>query len=319
MYNYTLRYRKFDQLLDACKIDFTQYDLNNYIEPQQLIKVAKRINYDLGLRIMGTKETLLEIKKGKVRLPTDFYVLNYALVCDSVTVHEPVSQGTFIEEKPLTIPTYKQIGPDVIDTCTDDSLNYKTPKLILNCKDEKFELVQVVHGQTKTFKRMWPLRLIENNQTIACDCPNLYIKSPDHAWISNDFFFTNLETANIYISYQGQLEDEDGNLLVPDHDLLNEYYEYAIKARILENLIMNDEPVGQKLKIVEERLRVAKSAANTLVNTPNFAELKNMWWQNRKAQYSKYYEMFKSYPWYQEGGIPPLTYPNNVDGQMNRY
>jgi len=347
-YNYTLRYRTFDQLLDACRIDFTQYDLTNYIEPQQLIKVAKRVSYDLGLRIMMTKETLLEVKKGKVRLPADFFVLNYALVCDNVTVHQPVSQGTFIEERPLILPTYKPIGPAIIDPCTDGTVNChtcgipcntctcqklpaacppladgqsycKTPRLELNCKGETFELVQIIHGQTRTFRRMWPLRLITNNQTIACDCPNLYVKCPENAWIQGDFLFTNMETANIYISYQGQLEDEDGNLLVPDHDMLNEYYEYAIKQRILESLIMNDEPVGQKLQIVENRLRVAKSAANTLVNTPNFAEMKEMWWANRKAQYGKYYEAFKSYPWYAGGGIPPLNRSTNVNGQMNRY
>lgn len=346
-YNYTLRYRTFDQLLDSIRIDFIQYDLTNYIEPQQLIKVAKKISYDLGLRIMMTKEALLEVKKGNVRLPTDFYTLNYALVCDDVTVHSPVSQGTHIEERPLTVPVYQNIGPAIIDPCTDGTVNCQTcgipcntctcqklpaacpplsdgqsycvkPKLILNCKGDTYELVQIVKSQTRTFRRMWPLRLIENNQTIACDCPNLYVKCPDHAWIQGDFFFTNLETANIYISYQGQLEDEDGNLLIPDHDMINEYYEYAIKQRILENLIMNDEPVGQKLKLVEERLRVAKIQALNIVNTPNFAEMKEMWWTNRKAQYGKYYEAFKSYPWYAGGGIPPLNRSTNVNG-MNGF
>jgi hypothetical protein len=75
---------------------------------------------------------------------------------------------------------------------------------------------------------------------------------------------------------------------------------------------MNDEPVGQKLQLVEARLRVAKSAANALVHTPNFAEMREMWWTNRKAQYGKYYEAFKSYPWNQQ------TNPN-VNGQMNRF
>ena len=345
-YNYTLKYRTFDQLLDSIRIDFIQYDLTNYIEPQQLIKIAKKISYDLGLRIMMTKEALLEVKKGNVRLPNDFYVLNYALVCDHVSVFEPVSQGTHIEERTI-IPQYQQT-PAIISPCTDGIVNCQTcgipcdtctckklpaacpalpdgqsychtPKLLLNCKGQNYELVQIIKGQTRTFRRMWPLRLIENNQTIACDCPNLYVKCPENAWIQGDFFFTNLDTANIYISYQGQLEDEEGNLLIPDHDMINEYYEYALKQRILENLIMNDEPVGQKLKLVEERLRVAKIQALNIVNTPNFAEMKEMWWTNRKAQYGKYYEAFKSYPWYAGGGIPPINYPNNVNGQMNRF
>lgn len=323
-FNYTLKYRTFDQLLDAVRIDFTAYDLTNYIEPQQLIKVAKRLSYDLGLRILMTKEAVLEVKKGSVRLPNDFYVLNYALVCDHVSIFTPYSQGTDIQEVKI-IPPYYQT-PATISSCTDGTVNCQScgvpcntcqcqrdpsncpplssdqsycakPKLQLSCKGEMFELVQIVKGQTRTFKRLWPLRLLTNNQTIACDCPNLYVKSEQNAWIQGDFLYTNMETANIYISYQGLLEDEEGNLLVPDHDLINDYYEYAIKSRILENLIMNDEPVGQKLNIVEQRLRVARNAALSLVNTPNFAEMKQLWELNRTAQYSKYYDMFKSLPY----------------------
>ena len=103
------------------------------------------------------------------------------------------------------------------------------------------------------------------------------------------------------------MEDDEGNLLVPDHDMLNEYYEYAMKQRILENLIMNDEPVDKKLQIVEARLKNARTYALTIVNTPNFAEIKRVFQANRKAQYAKYYDMFKSYPWYQWDGNPNNT------------
>ena len=69
-YNYTLKYRTFDQLLDEVFVDFQNYNLMNMIEPHQLIKVAKRVNYDLGLRIFMTKQAVLEVEKGKAKLPT---------------------------------------------------------------------------------------------------------------------------------------------------------------------------------------------------------------------------------------------------------
>jgi hypothetical protein len=96
--------------------------------------------------------------------------------------------------------------------------------------------------------------------------------------------------------------------------MLNEYYEYAIKQRILENLIMNDEPVDKKLQIVEARLRAARNNALSIVNTPNFAEMKQMWWTNRRAQYAKYYDMFKSYPGYRWD-----RNPNNMMGDKITY
>jgi len=333
-YNYTLRYKTYNDLLNDVLVDFQNYNLQAYIEPQQLIKVAKRVNYDLGLRIFQTKEQILEVEKGRVRLPDDFYVLNFSLICGDYEVQEPVMQGTHVEER-IIAPTYK-CQPSTINTCTDPvfptsscgSCNSNPcscmqkdqgqpafaqqcmpcPKVQLNCKGEQVELVQIIKSQTRSYKFLLPLKILANPMTIDCDCPNLYWTSPNTAWIKDNFLYTNFADGKVYINYQGMMEDEEGNLLVPDHDLLNEYYEYALKQRILENLIMNDEmQAGQKLQLIEARYREARNKALSLVNTPNFAELKKVWEVNRKAQYAKYYDMFKSYPWNQRWVNNPLA------------
>jgi len=77
-YNYTLQYRTFDSLMADVAADFDKYSTADLIEPHQLVKVARRVNYDLGLRIFQTKEHILEIEKGKARLPNDFFTLNFA-------------------------------------------------------------------------------------------------------------------------------------------------------------------------------------------------------------------------------------------------
>jgi hypothetical protein len=100
----------------------------------------------------------------------------------------------------------------------------------------------------------------------------------------------------VYVNYQGELEDDEGNILVPDHAMLNDYYEYALKQRIIENLFMNGEAVSNKIELIEQRYRVARNQALNIVNMPNFEEMKKLWWANRRAQYGKYYDMFKSYP-----------------------
>lgn len=356
-YNYTLKYRTFDQLLSEVSMDFQNLDLENYIEPHQLIKVAKRVNYDLGLRIMMTKEALLDVEKGRVKLPDDFFVLNYAMICDEGSVHTVFPQGTHIEERKI-VPNYQET-PGVISPCTDGTVNCQVcqtdlcscgscntcaptpcgcapspvpaacsaspynplvpygdycvkPRVFMNCKGDCYELVQIVNStQINYYKRLLPLKIMENPQDVECGCPNLYLNTPNQAWIQNGFLFTTFKTGKVYISYQGMLEDDNGDLLVPDHDMLNEYYEYAMKQRILENLIMNDEPVEKKLQIVEARLRTARNNALSIVNTPNFAEMKRVWMANRKAMYAKFYDMFKSYPWYQWD-----RNPNNVMGEQ---
>jgi hypothetical protein len=165
----------------------------------------------------------------------------------------------------------------------------------MNCKGEKWELVQVVNQSTvRIWRDLIPLRM-KASQEIECDCPNLYYNTANQGWIKGGFLFTTFETGKVYLNYQGQLEDDNGGLLVPDHDLLNEYYEYALKQRIMENLYMNGEDVAQRMQLVEQRLKIARNNAMSLVNTPNFKEMEQMWLTNRKAMYARYYNMFKSY------------------------
>lgn len=334
-YNYTLRYRTFDQLLSDCQIDFQNYNLQNMIEPQQLIKVAKRVSYDLGLRIQMTKETILELERGRVKLPDDFNVLNYGMFCHQHADTVVFPQGTHIEERPV-VAHYQETNA-IVNPCTDGPVNCQVcqscepcscaptqipltacaiepynplipfgdscikPRVFLNCKGDAYELVQIVNStQTNYYSQLIPIRILENAQSIECGCEDLYLNSRPVAWIKDNYLYSNIRCAKLYISYQGAMEDDEGNLLVPDHDMINEYYEYAIKKRILENLIMNDETVSQaKIQLIQDGYKTSRNYALSIVNTPNFAEFKKVFQMNRKAQYAKYYNMFKSYSWYQ--------------------
>jgi hypothetical protein len=328
-FNYTLKYRTLDQLLDDVMVDFQVYALENMIDPQTLIKVARRCNYDLGLRINQQKEILLEVEHGKVKLPDDFYTWNFAFICGDYTVHTGYDiGGTNIQEVP-----YREV-PSTVDQCAPPTVNCSVcnanpcnhtaacgvntlpgnyipdaydpnnpygdtcirPRVFMNCKGEKYELIQIMPtGQTRQFTTLLPLRM-KPSQNIECECPNLYYNTPNQGWIKNGYLYTTLNTCKVYVNYQGELEDDEGNILVPDHAMLNDYYEYALKQRILENLFMNGEEVSNKVQLIEQRYRAARNNALNIVNTPNFEEMKKLWWANRRAQYGKYYDMFKSYP-----------------------
>jgi len=329
-YNYTLKYRTFDQLLEDVSIDLNTFALENMIEPQTLIKLARKLNYDLGLRINQTKEVILEICHGKVKLPDDFYTFNFAMVCGEFTLAETYGgqvSGTNIQEVP-----YKEF-PSSVNTCAVESVNCRVcnsnpcnhtagcdlnypivdpiptaydplnpygntcipPRVFMNCKGEKYELVEITNrAEVRTYRRLIPLKMV-SSQNIECDCPNLYINTPYEGQIKNGFLYTSFDTGKVYLNYQGELVDDSGNLMVPDHELLNEYYEYALKERIIENLYMNGEDVAQRLQLIASKLRAARNQALSLVNTPNFKEMEKLWWTNRRAMYSKYYYMFESY------------------------
>ena len=91
------------------------------------------------------------------------------------------------------------------------------------------------------------------------------------------------------------MEDDDGNLLILDNPYTNEYYEYALKQRIYENLFLAGEQVQNHLQLMTGQLRAARNNALSYVNTPDFAEMRKLHDVNRKAQYHKYYNMFKNY------------------------
>ena len=330
-FNYTLRYRTFDQLLEDVTVDLNTFALENLIEPQQLIKLTKKINYDLGLRINQQKEIILDVCHNKVKLPDDFYTFNFAFICGNYVErlgYDAASGGTTIVEVP-----YQEV-PANVNVCAPPRVNCRTcnshqcnktaacdlnfpvvdpipteydplnpygdtciaPRVFMNCKGEKWELVQVMNntGTTRVYTDLIPLRM-KASKEIECDCPNLYYNTNNQGWIKGGFLFTTFETGKVYLNYQGQMEDDQGNLMVPDHDLLNEYYEYALKSRIFENLYLNGEDVAQRMQLIEQRLKTARNQALSLVNTPNFKEMEKMWWTNRKAMYGKYYTMFQSY------------------------
>lgn len=273
-----IKYKKFTQLLDEVLVDFQTFNLEGMIDPQQYIKIALRVNYELGLRIHRSWDVILDIEHGKAKLPDDFYVLNFANLVGKYTVQDPVISGTHIEDVVLeTIPDTDTCGR--VKACTSSCGQY-------------YSLVQSLKSEVRTYEEFFPLQ-VGKAKVVSEDCPNIEVKSANKAQIRDGFIFTNMETAKVHMNYIGNMEDDKGNLLVVDHPIINEFYEYAIKQRILENLLMNGEDVTQKIQLIEQRLRAARNNALTITNMPDFAEMKKLWEMNRKAMYGRYYNMFK--------------------------
>jgi len=292
-----LKYRTFDELYSEVSTDFVMHNNEGLLEPAQLIKVAQRVNYDLGLRIHGTKEKMLEIENRKAKLPDDFYVLNYAYLTKTYKVNYRTPSGRHTENvitgtgpTPWVDPCPKCFKHEV-DCCCEATYTQE-------CQNGESIFVQVVEKR-KTETRIYESfdRVRISTSTGRTDALNDVNGGPT-AYIKNNFIYTNVEDGNLFISYQGALEDNEGNLLVLDHPMINEYYEYALKQRVLENLFINGEDVAQKMQLVEAKLKMARNYALTIVNTPDFAEMKRNWELNRKAMYHRYYNMFKSFDGY---------------------
>jgi hypothetical protein len=308
----TLKYKSFDELLAEVKSDFEAFNLEDLIKPYQLIKVAKRVNYELGLRINQTKNTVLEIEKHKAKLPDDFIVMNYVYGLGEYELTTPMVQGTHVEEVPLKRPEYFP-GTKDVEICATDPVcptpepecpdPCQTPEPCgcttcncdtwINCKGEEMQLIQKIKTQTRKWKEFYKVKIIGDSKYYDPLCPNKDWDVVNTAFIENGYIYTSYKEGDLYINYQGLLEDKDGSLLVLDHDLINEYYEYAIKERILENLMANQEAVQpQFVNRIDTKLRMARNNALSIVNTPDFAELQGVYDMNREAMFRKYYKMF---------------------------
>ena len=298
------KYRTFNQLLDDVSIDFSTQAHEGMIEPQQLIKVATRVNYDLGLKIHRTKEYVLEVEHKKAKLPADFKYMNYAWVCGEYKILNTPPSGTTID----TTQAKYTPDPDGGDTGPCDDPTCKDVCVVQTCPIEddrggikgyegEYMVIQKVGAQQYyTWSTFYPLKLKES-AAVQCDCPNINIQTADVAEIRDGFLLTSFDSAKVYINYQGAMEDTDGNLLVLDHPYCNEYYEYALKQRILENMMFAGETgAASQLQLIEQRLRAARNNALSFINTPDFKDYLKIWEVNRRAQYHNYYNMFKSYP-----------------------
>ena len=289
------KYRTFDELLESVKVDFNTYNLEGMIEPQQLIKVAIRVNYDLGLRINRTNSAVVDIENNKGQLPSDFQTLNFAAICGKYRINTTTPSGTTTETHPTTYTP----EPGFTAPC-EDGQTCKDVCVVKPCKDDSskdYIVVQRVGENTyREFNTFIPLRIADTSGAYCTtECPNLGVSAVDFAELKDGFILTNFKSGKIFLNYQATLEDEGGNLLTLDHPYCNEYYEYALKSRILENMIFAGENVVNQSQLIEQRLRAARNNALGFVNTPNFEEYRKIWEVNRKAQYNKYYDMFSSF------------------------
>lgn len=308
--NYTLKYRTFDSLVDDCMLDFKKYSDNGLIEPSELIKVARKCNFELGLRIYKTKEVVIDVTHGRAKLPDDFYVLNFAMSVGGGKWKQYKPFGTHVEEVIVKPAEYKVAPKENIDLCTSNEdtcphIDCKPKdecdctneyKLIpntchLDCEGNTMQLLQRFDSEIFEYTDFFPLNIISDTEDFNGFCPGMYWQSGNTATIKNGWIYTSFQNGKVYVNYQGDMVDAEGNLLVPDHEMLNEYYELAIKLSILKNLYYNDEePNINKIQLMQEDYRKARNNAMSYVNTPNFTEMKEMMQMNRRAMYNKFYK-----------------------------
>lgn len=280
------KYIKFDDVLNSVKSDLHLFDNNALILEDRLLKVVYHCNEKLGLRLNKSKQILLEVKNGKAELPQDFYKIEM-IFATCVT----------------KVPNHLQLIPGNKVEYTTCPAQYKGPMVVIDkmgCKDvccnEMFIVRQPQIQREIEVKTFIPLAMSKRcGNLCASYSPHSNRHSEYSIDLEDNIVRTNFQEGQLFLCYIGTLEDEDGLPMIPFHPLLNEYYEWSLKKKILEDVFMNSEAdVDKKLQYANQMLKDAYLEAWQFTGYPEFRELENNHKKYSQDFYNKWYKMFEN-------------------------
>lgn len=271
------KYITFDGLMASVESDLSKYADNNMINRGTCIKVVRKVNHDLGLKIFREKEATIKVKNHIADLPADFMYLQLALICGK-PIEYNLPAGT-------VWGTHTQ---EVDATCVQPN------KTCLNGEGGAFWVTQLYKEKTVKVSQLTPIRISKKGLKYCSEqCVNNLWSSAYEMDIQEDQIVTNFREGDVYINYLADMVDENNNILVLDHPMLTPYYEYAVKKHILENFLINKQAdVAQTLGYINNELKEARTAALNFTNTVEYTDIQDIFIANRNRFYNRYHKMF---------------------------
>jgi hypothetical protein len=282
-----LKYKTFDSLVDAVSEDLRLYDDNNLIKPSSLIRIVRKINADLGLSIQEKGHCFIPISNYEADLPKDFFS---ALMAFGVTAynHGVLDNGiiygthTSLDTKEEIISKQLKPGPDVSACLTECGGCYWVTR-------------KTVTGKPILQDKLIPLTPTSNS--LKCfdkSTPNTHWRQDGYNIdIQDEKINVSFRNGEIYLEYYKNMVDEGGNLMVLDHPLTDDYYYWALKVKILEDIYYNTEAdVQNKLQDARNQLIPARGAAKNIVNDPDYKVLKQYKEKVSSDFHKRYVKMF---------------------------
>jgi hypothetical protein len=268
-------------------------DLRNYADAglfdrADYIKVARKVNSDLGLKIYTENDAIIQVKDYKSTLPADFLYLQLAMACDVSYVKVPKIRGIQTEAHSSS---EENVPLDIINPCDN--------KCALNECNGVMWVTQKIGSKTYKYEHLQKLSISKSSRKFCSDtCFNLRFKSPNEMHIDSDgeTVHFSFREGEIYIKYLSDMVDGENNVLILDHPMVNDYYEYAIKKKFFENMELNKEGDFERdYVLVSNELRKARIEAINFINTPEYGEIIKIHESNRKRFYDKYVRYFDEY------------------------
>lgn len=249
----------YSQMMASVMDDISVYTDGSLVDESRVIKVIQRCNAVLGVNIHKQKVRLLTVKDYSTTLPLDLHKVEWAF---SSHLHQ-LNTGfvTIEDERELRDTQVKTVFAHLnlenlwypVDT---PSGKYMYNECIDQCRD--YRLAPYTNN-AYTIKSLQPLRYVDRDNSLLTEYSPRF-RSTDTYFIDREegIITTSFQEGYILMSYVATLIDEDtGELLIPNEPKLYGYYEYSAKAKVLEDIFMNSEAD------VEKKLMYAKKEANS--------------------------------------------------------
>jgi hypothetical protein len=289
-----IKYRKFSELMSSVSSDIDVFADSGYIDEGKYIKIVRRVNSDLGININKQKEVILDVVNYKVILPADFDKLELALLCSEPS---PITSVTDSVDSPKFVPHLQSKSPEF--SCSSCAKNTCGPDgNITICGDCLKIRKYVTQDVTIEYKTTIPVKLTRKSHDLCSNnCFNLSVDSDKYKYVldinEGEMTLSGIKEGKIFLSYLTDMVDEEGELIIVDHPLINDYYEYSVKERIFENIMLNSEAdVSQKLMYIKNEKKLARIDAMNFAYMPEYTEILDYMKTRNNSFYNKYIKIF---------------------------
>lgn len=297
-------YIEFSKLMVSIEDDFHKWSDAGLVDASKYIKVIRECNEKLGIRIYRSKSELLFIEPapdegsghrphGRANLPPDFYKAEMALALHKRFVNSmlPIGPGITQVMRPPTLDQLQSgeitnmTGPCCIDATGPCSWLVKTPLTQLQVQIEDVIPLEIFEGSHSHFVEYSPNRGFNRSKHRH---GGQYIINIQEGFLEVPFL-----EGQVMMTYLADMKNEKGEDIIPFHPRLNEYYEWAVKARILQNILYNAEAdVAQLYKDAKAERNFAFNDAINFVMGKRAKEWQRYERERSRRFYHQYYSIF---------------------------
>ncbi len=274
------QYITLTQLLASVKGDLPSFKDSGFIDEGNVMKTVMYCNEKLGLSINKVKETVIQIRNYKAELPADFQKVVYVAALQYSSFGTSQYRDPFNNFVNQTEECALEVEPFTMgnETICKRKIRRKTGDSLWQIYTQWTELSLSQSSYIHT----------------TTNCINNNIKGKYTIDLTDEEIRTPFREGELYIMYYGNMTNENGEVLIPFHPLITNWYEWCVKEKILMDMAFNsDGDVANKLKLAQMEKTKAWLDALDFTLEPAYKQQYEYQKKKEMEMWQKYFKWIK--------------------------